>query len=212
MYDVFQQVQAIDLSALWWLRSYHSPVAVWAAWAVSTLAWKGWLWWLVIIGCWLRGRRDVSAHLAGAILIATVAGLPLKSLIARARPDLYASQQLNIPMAELLSTAHSFPSGHTLLAAAFAFVIFRYWKDYRGWLAFAFVALVGIARVYQAMHWPSDVVGSIALGALAAYAAGYLLKWPLLQRLISRQPACASAAASKPEPALSAVGSAKKSD
>jgi membrane-associated phospholipid phosphatase len=208
VHDIYQTVQAMDLSALWWLRSYHAPVLVWAAWAVSTLAWKGWLWWLMIIGCWLRGRKDVSVQLAGAIVIATVAGLPLKGLIARPRPDLYASQQLNIPMPELLSTAHSFPSGHTLLAAAFAFVIFRYWKDYRAWLAFAFVALVGVARVFQAMHWPSDVIGSIALGAFSAYAADYLLKWAPIQRLISRGSAQAKVVPVERQPALSA----KKSD
>jgi membrane-associated phospholipid phosphatase len=181
---VYEAIQSLDLSFLWWLRSFHAPVLVWAAWAVSTLAWKGWLWWTVIIGSWVRGRRDLSVQLASGLVIATIAGLPLKGLIARPRPDLYASLQLNIPMPELLSTAHSFPSGHTLLASVFAFVIFRYCKDWRAVAAFLFVGLVGLARIYQGLHWPSDVLGSIALGAACAWAAGYVVRMPAMQKFI----------------------------
>jgi membrane-associated phospholipid phosphatase len=198
---VFESLQALDLSALWWLRSFHAPLADKAAWLVAALANKGWLWWLIIAALWLRGRKQVSAHMAAALMIATVAGLPLKSLIGRARPDLYASQQLNIPMAQLMSTEHSFPSGHTLLAAAFAFVVFKYWKDYRAWLAFAFVGVVGAVRVFQGLHWPSDIIGSIFLGALAAYAAEYLLKWTPVQRLILKPARTAPAVSDKVEAA-----------
>lgn len=178
-------IQNLDLAGLSWLRDFHSPAAVWLAWAVATIAWKGWLWWVVIAGCWLKQRREISVHLAAALAVATVAGLPLKGVLARPRPDLYASQQMNIPMPELMSTAHSFPSGHTLLAAAFAFVIVRYCQDWRAVLAFVFVGLVGVARVYQGLHWPSDIIGSIALGAVAAWAAGFVLRIPQVQRLVS---------------------------
>jgi undecaprenyl-diphosphatase len=181
---VFESIQSADLAILWWLHSCHSPVVIWSAWAVATLAWKGWLWWIVIGYSWFRKRRDLAIHLGSALIIATVAGLPLKGLIARPRPDLFASIQLNVPMPELLSTAHSFPSGHTLLAAAFAGVIWTYYKDYRAWLAFTFVALVGTARVFQGLHWPSDVLGSILLGFLAAWAAGFVLKLKPVQRFL----------------------------
>jgi membrane-associated phospholipid phosphatase len=193
-------MQAFDMTGLFWLCSFHSDAAEQAARAISTLAWKGWLWWLVIGACWLKGRRDISLHLGLGLIIATLAGLPLKGLLARPRPDLYASQQLNIPMPELMSTAHSFPSGHTLLAATFAFIIWHYYKDYRGWLALAFVALVGLARVYGRYHWPTDIMGSILLGALAAWAAGKLLKLPQLQRFVKPAPKAQAALATEQEP------------
>jgi undecaprenyl-diphosphatase len=201
---MFQAIQAFDLSVLWWMRSFHEPIIVWLAWAVATLAWKGWLWWTIIVSTWLRGSRQFSAHLASALILATIAGLPLKGLIARPRPDLYASQQLNIPMPELLTTAHSFPSGHTLLASAFAFVVFAYCKDARAWLAFAFVLLVGLARIYQGLHWPSDVAGSILLGALAAWSAGFVLRIPSVQRLTGGSAKSAGASAARPAPAAMA--------
>ena len=179
---MFEAIQSLDLSVLSWMRAFHDPVLVGVAWAVSFVAWKGWLWWLVIGAAWFRGQKRFSAELALAVIIATVAGLPLKGWIARPRPDLYASQQLNIPMQELLSTQHSFPSGHTLLAAAFAFVVVKYYKDYRSWLAMAFVALVGLSRIYGGYHWPSDVIGSAILGALAALAAGKVCQLPIIQK------------------------------
>jgi undecaprenyl-diphosphatase len=177
---VFESIQSLDFSILWSMHSLQTPWLTSLADVVSKLAWKGWLWWAIIIGCWFGGRKNVSAHMGIALLLSTVVGLPLKSIVARARPDLFAAQQLNIPMPELLSTEHSFPSGHTLLAAAFAFVVFKYWKDYRAWLAFTFVALVGLARIYLCAHWPSDVIGSAVLGALAAWAAGKIVDSPFI--------------------------------
>jgi undecaprenyl-diphosphatase len=190
---VFDAIQSFDVYLLYGMRAYQNPALLCLATVVGYIAWKGWLWWGVIIGSWLKGNRTFSAHLAAAIAIATVAGLPLKSIIARPRPDLYSALKFHIPMPELLSTQHSFPSGHTLLAAAFAAVVISYYKDWRGWLAAVFVIAVGLSRVYEAMHWPSDVVGSAILGILAAWAAGVLIRQPrliaLATNMASRLPA-----------------------
>jgi membrane-associated phospholipid phosphatase len=179
---VFEAIQAWDLSVLSYMREFKDPGLVWLAWAVSTVAWKGWLWWLTIATGWIKGRRHFAVQLALALLVCMVAGLSLKGVIARPRPDLYASQQLNIAMPELLTTQHSFPSGHTLLAAAFAFVVIRYFRGWRAWLAVAFVTAVGLARVYQGMHWPSDIIGSIVMGVAAGAVAGPLCNLPIIRR------------------------------
>lgn len=181
---MFEAIQKLDLDILWALRSIHSPVLVWIAWGAATLGWKGWLWCLIIIGSWVRGRKDFSAQLAVGLVLAILAGLNLKGLIQRPRPDLYASLQLNIPMPELLTTTHSFPSGHALLAAVVAFVVWKYYKDWRSWLAFGFLALVSVARVYQGMHWPSDVIGSIFMGAIAAMVAGQIIRLPFIAKFL----------------------------
>jgi undecaprenyl-diphosphatase len=181
-------IQSWDLSFLSYLRSFHGPVLTCLALIFSTIAWKGWLWWLIIGYSWLKGKRQLAAEIAIALGTATVAGLPLKSIIARARPDLYASQQLNIPMPELLSTTHSFPSGHTLLAAAVAFIVFfKFKNNWRSWAAFVFVALVGLARIYGGYHWPSDVLGSVALGFVAALFARYACQWPIVTRFTAEK-------------------------
>ena len=179
---MFDSIQAWDLTVLTWMRGFNDPAIVQAMGLISNVAWKGWLWWLIIGACWLRGQRDFAARVGLALSICVVAGLPMKSLIARARPDLYASQQLNLQMPELLITTHSFPSGHTLMAAAFAFVVYRHFRDYRAVLAFLFVALVGVARIHGGYHWPTDIIFSVVLGWVCAFGAERLADLPLIKR------------------------------
>jgi membrane-associated phospholipid phosphatase len=41
---------------------------------------------------------------------------------------------------------------------------------------------VGLARVYQGMHWPSDIIGSIVMGIAAGAIAGGLCKLPIIRQ------------------------------
>jgi undecaprenyl-diphosphatase len=115
-------------------------------------------------------------QVALALLIATVEIGALKGIIARPRPDLYVSQHLHIPMPELLTTAHSFPSGHVTLAAAAVYVLAAACGAWVSAISWLFVVLVGIARVYQGLHWPSDIVGSIMLGIIAGILAQRIIR------------------------------------
>jgi undecaprenyl-diphosphatase len=95
---------------------------------------------------------------------APIAETLLKAGIARPRPE---------------ATSYGFPSGHATAAAAYcgALIYLSDRLDVRARrivraLALVMMALVAIARVMLRAHWPSDVVGGIALGlALAAAAA-----------------------------------------
>jgi membrane-associated phospholipid phosphatase len=80
------------------------------------------------------------------------------------------------------SVRGSFPSGHTATAVGFA-VVLGWWArrlDAR-WrrvlsraLLAAGAALTGVARIYSGSHYPLDVAGGAALGALAS-AAGLVV-------------------------------------
>jgi undecaprenyl-diphosphatase len=99
----------------------------------------------------------------------------LKHLVQRARPE---------------DLSFGFPSGHSTAAAAFwGAVIFladalspRLYRAARV-LAVTMIVLVGLARVVLRAHWPSDVLGGIALGLALAAIAGLIA---------SRQPAPAT--------------------
>lgn len=171
-------IQGWDLAVLSSLRDIHHPAVVWTAWLLSSLAWKGVFFWLLAGVLWLRGHRLIAAQMAIALLVGTLEIGALKGMILRPRPDLYASQQLNIPMPELLGTTHSFPSGHTTLAASIAAIVWVSLRDWRTVAACVFVVLVGAARVYQGMHWPSDILGSLVLGAVAGYIAVSVTRLP----------------------------------
>jgi membrane-associated phospholipid phosphatase len=102
------------------------------------------------------------------IWVALMAAAPLaegglKFLVARPRPE---------------GTGLAFPSGHATAAAAFFGAVFYLAgslppaarRAVRG-LAVVAIVLVATARVVLRAHWPSDVLGGIALGLALASAA-----------------------------------------
>ncbi|MGE3250235.1 MAG: phosphatase PAP2 family protein [Hyphomonadaceae bacterium] len=108
-----------------------------------------------------------------AVVGATVMSEGLKALFDRARPAL-------VPH-EVSVYSASFPSGHTMMAAAvfftLAFALAREMERRRNrTLLYAIAALmaflVGASRVYLGVHWPSDVLAGWFAGiAYAAIAA-----------------------------------------
>lgn len=98
-----------------------------------------------------------------------------KQLADRERPS-------NLPWAVPQETFfhHSFPSGHTTSSFAIAFYLFFVWRGTPraiwGWVALLWASLVGFSRIYRGVHWPSDVLGGIAVGLMGAGIA--LLIWP----------------------------------
>ena len=94
----------------------------------------------------------------------------LKHVVGRARPE---------------DLSLGFPSGHSTAAAAFyGAVIFladalspRLRRATRV-LAVVMIVLVGLARVLLRAHWPSDVLGGIALGLALASIASLIASRP----------------------------------
>lgn len=61
----------------------------------------------------------------------------------------------------------SFPSRHTITAFAVAQSIYLANRK-TGIIAYAIALLVGVSRIYVGVHYPSDILGGIILGVLAA--------------------------------------------
>lgn len=121
-----------------------------------------------------RGRKGSALILWVTLLSARCAGAILKALFDRSRPD------IGLHLAE--ATSPSFPSGHalnssaTLLALAL-FLAANAPRQLRQMVLLGAVSgtvLIGLSRVWLAVHWPSDVLAGWALGlafALAGWAA-----------------------------------------
>jgi len=119
------------------------------------------------------GRRAEATVLHITLVGSAVLGQGLKVLFARPRPQFYP----------WLTGAWgwSFPSGHTLTAVVLggllAWLIGRKLKDRRQIVLWAVAALwaglVGLSRIYLGVHYPSDVLASLAVGGLCLLAARY---------------------------------------
>lgn len=120
-----------------------------------------------LLGIWFLWRRRWFDALFLAIAIGGSAGLAfvLKHLIARPRPTAF----FRVP-----EGGYGFPSGHTMsittLALASAFLLWRSGlhiavKVVSSLLLASGIAAVGVSRLVLGVHYPTDVLGSVLLGA-----------------------------------------------
>jgi membrane-associated phospholipid phosphatase len=112
-----------------------------------------------------RGLRHFFIFLL-SILSGGIFVFPLKNFFDVTRPD--------GGLAETLGS--SFPSGHTTIATIFSVCLMYSFNNYlKGTRKIVFnllcimnIALVGLSRIYLGVHWFSDVVSGVILGALVS--------------------------------------------
>jgi len=74
------------------------------------------------------------------------------------------------------ANVHSFPSAHAANWFALATVAFLFYRR-SAWFLFPLATAVAFSRVYNGVHYPSDVAAGAALGAGYALALAWLLQW-----------------------------------
>lgn len=96
--------------------------------------------------------------------LAWAAAEALKFLIHMPRPyDALAGVQSVFP-----ENGYAFPSIHTAFFSAIAFAIFFKHKK-AGFLFLLLALIIGIARIAGGVHFPVDILGGFAVGAIVAY-------------------------------------------
>jgi undecaprenyl-diphosphatase len=136
----------------------------------------GIFWYALMLALLVRFREDAApavVHMVAAGLTCTVLYKWLKGRTLRPRP--YESCPGLIRFAAPLDR-FSFPSGHTLHAVAFTLVALEYYPTL-AWLTVPFTLLVAISRVALGLHYPSDVVAGVALGAAVAALSFHIAGW-----------------------------------
>ena len=143
-----------------WLVAHRTGALDWFFIALSWIGTLGAVWIAIALVVAATLRRPIIAVMVlaaiGAGDLASDAG---KAVIPRHRPF---EHQLGPP-----SSTHSFPSGHASTSFAAAVVLGHYVPRLRGGL-YALAALIALSRVYNAMHYPTDVLGGALVGVLIA--------------------------------------------
>ena len=179
-------LSVLDGPTLRWMVAHRDPVATTVLSLISALG-TGVVYWtfalLAVVVLAVRRRSIDGLLLAIALGSADVISRIMKQAVLRARPptalDLGPAEQ-NL----------SFPSGHTIAAAAFSLALaYLWWRARRGpfraWLglviALAATAAMAISRLYLGYHWLTDTLASTAL-AFGIMAVVALLDGVLQQR------------------------------
>ena len=110
--------------------------------------------------------------LAGLCIDVVLCNGLLKNLVGRTRPcDVNTAVQLLISR----PTDYSFPSGHT--AASFTAVAALYFSgDKVIWKSSLILAiLIAFSRMYLYVHYPTDILGGIIVGAFAGFVGAQIV-------------------------------------
>lgn len=175
---------AFEISLLNGLQSMRNPVLDVFFKLITRLGDAGifWIVLAVVLLC-IRKTRRIGLGMGIALALGLLFGnVLLKNLVARARPFTYENALVHVQ--DLLISApgdYSFPSGHTLASFSCATVIFAFNKKW-GAAAYVLAALIAFSRMYLFVHFPTDILGGLALSFACAFASIYILKRFLPER------------------------------
>ena len=135
----------------------------WLDWFFIALSWIGtsgavWIAIALAVGAVWR-RPSIVVLVIAAVIGGEVFSDLGKAIVARHRPF---EHQLGPP-----SSTHSFPSGHSATSFAAATVLSSYVPRGRV-LFYALATLIAFSRVYNGMHYPTDVLAGAAGGVAIA--------------------------------------------
>ncbi|MGV1005858.1 MAG: phosphatase PAP2 family protein [Candidatus Nanopelagicales bacterium] len=141
---------------------------------------------VLMLAGWLMARSQPNAAMMVAalwvplgVLLALAVNQPIADAVGETRP----CNALHDIVVLHCNTDPGFPSDHAVMAGAATLAL---WLVHRrlGVLAALSSVVMGFARIYVGAHYPQDVLGGFALGAVVA-GLGYLLARPVLRWLIT---------------------------
>lgn len=139
----------------------------------STMGNKGMVWIAIaIVMMFFRKTRSWGLILLLSMLLGLIIGeVVLKNIICRIRP----CNLVEVSMLIEKPSSYSFPSGHTCSSFASATVLMKMDKRF-GIPAFVLAFLIGFSRLYNYVHFPTDVLCGALLGVVCGFVMCLLFK------------------------------------
>lgn len=120
---------------------------------------------LILAAMWLGKKREYFLPFAVTVLGSQISEFILKRIFQRPRPTNGAFHE----------DSFSFPSGHAVVAMAFyGFLMYflwqnvanKFWRNALMFLGTAIILLVSLSRLYLGLHFFTDVLVGLVVGAL----------------------------------------------
>jgi len=173
-----KETYAFDQSILLDLRSLHTPLRDRLMLGLTFLGEPNLLLILSVslgIILWVRKHRSEATTIAITGAGAIALNLLLKTLFARARPQLW-ERTVDVRF-------YSFPSGHAMISMVIygllGYLLGSRFPKQR-WLIYSLtvvlVAAIGFSRLYLGVHWPTDVIAGYAAGLIWLMACIFSLE------------------------------------
>lgn len=167
-----------EFDVLYALQEIHNPILDQIMIVITTLGDSGILW--IVLGLLFlipKKFRKMGLQVLLSMLITYIIGnLILKNVIARPRP--YTVEGHEYMLGNLLisqPSEYSFPSGHTMNGFAAAMAMFFNNKKI-GFCALVLATLIAFSRMYHFVHYPTDILGGIAVGMMMAFLVNFMFK------------------------------------
>lgn len=161
----------MEFEILYAINNLHNPILDKIMITITSLGNAGLVWiGLAVFLIFIKKTRKCGILMLVSMLLGLILGNGiLKNLIARDRP---CWLDPNVPLLIPNPEDYSFPSGHTLASFEAAVMIFLHDKKW-GAISFIFAGLIAFSRMYLFVHFPTDILGGMALGAIISIAVYY---------------------------------------
>lgn len=165
----------MDLQILLFIQEYfRNPLFDAVMPFLSLIGEGGIIWILVSVPLIISKKyRKYGIMMLIAMLLGFLTGeMVLKNIVCRVRPcNAFPIENMLVSCPQ----SFSFPSGHSCASFASACIIFI--ADKRlGVPAFVLAVLIAFSRMYNYVHYPTDVLAGIALGVICALLTYFIYK------------------------------------
>lgn len=142
---------------------------------ITTLGNAGILWIIfsALFLCFKKTRKIGFMTSLSLIFDLLAVNVVFKNLFARTRP-----YEVIEGLTSLIGqqSDFSFPSGHTAASFAFATVILLTAPKKYSVPTLVLATLIAFSRIYLGVHYPTDILGGIIIGALCGIVSVYIVK------------------------------------
>jgi undecaprenyl-diphosphatase len=160
---MLKRIQDLDQRFARSAQEHEQPSFLRALAVVLAHSGDSWFW---IIGLGLlwwfgdEGWKQLAVVMLIGVLVTALVVMVIKFTVRRSRPEgewgrIYRS-----------TDPHSFPSGHAARSTMLAVLALGMGPLWLGLSLLVWAPLVGLARTIMGVHYPSDIIAGMALGAL----------------------------------------------
>ncbi len=154
-----------ELGILDMIQKIHSPILDQFMLFLTKISHAGIVWIVFIILLMINKKTRQAGYVAFLAMIINfvLCNVIIKPWVARIRP-----YEINTAVQLLVEKMHdySFPSGHTTAGFATATALLLMKQKKLTIFAFILATLIAFSRLYLYVHFPTDVLGGMILGAI----------------------------------------------